>query len=118
MAPVLHTPSAAGLRSVAVRSGIVLRSAVAAAGPLLARRAAEHLQQRGAAEAAAAAAGYHHLAARGLTVSNTQKVTLGVIAAYIVAIALLWNIPYVRTVLWPFKVSLCIPSLFRLLSRA
>lgn len=32
--------------------------------------------------------------------------TLGVIAAYVVIIAILWNIPYVRYVLWPFKVSL------------
>ncbi|OAA67931.1 hypothetical protein SPI_00126 [Niveomyces insectorum RCEF 264] len=56
------------------------------AWPLLARRAADHL-----------------LAPRGLSVTSTQKVTLGVIAAYIVAIALLWNIPYVRYVLWPFK---------------
>lgn len=40
---------------------------------------------------------------RDLTVTDTQKVTLGVIAAYVVAIALLWNLPYVRWVLWPFK---------------
>jgi hypothetical protein len=32
--------------------------------------------------------------------SDAQKITLGVIAAYVVAIAILWNIPYV---LWPFK---------------
>lgn len=52
------------------------------------------------------AAGTHSaLSRRGLTVSDTQKVTLGVIAAYIVAIALLWNLPYIRWVLWPFKVS-------------
>ncbi|KAK0626399.1 peptidase M50B-like-domain-containing protein [Immersiella caudata] len=43
------------------------------------------------------------LARRALTVNDTQKVTLGVIAAYTVAIALLWNIPYVRWSLWPFK---------------
>lgn len=42
---------------------------------------------------------------RNLTVNNTQKVTLGVIAAYVVVIALLWNLPYVRWSLWPFKVS-------------
>ena len=41
---------------------------------------------------------------RSLTVNDTQKVTLGVIAAYVVAIALLWNLPYVRWSLWPFKV--------------
>ncbi|KAK3378476.1 peptidase M50B-like-domain-containing protein [Podospora didyma] len=43
------------------------------------------------------------LVRRELTVNDTQKVTLGVIAAYIVVIALLWNIPYIRYVLWPFK---------------
>jgi len=39
----------------------------------------------------------------GLTVNDAQKVTLGIIAAYVVAIAILWNVPYVRWVLWPFK---------------
>ncbi|KAK3325561.1 peptidase M50B-like-domain-containing protein [Apodospora peruviana] len=43
------------------------------------------------------------LHARALTVNDTQKVTLGVIAAYIVGIAILWNLPYIRWVLWPFK---------------
>jgi len=43
---------------------------------------------------------------RDLSVNSTQKVTLGIIAVYVVVIALLWNIPYVRWVLWPFKVSL------------
>jgi len=43
------------------------------------------------------------LTTRALTVNDTQKVTLGVIGAYVVAIALLWNIPYVRGILWPFK---------------
>lgn len=41
---------------------------------------------------------------RGLSVNHTQGVTLGVIGAYVVVIALLWNLPYVRWVLWPFKV--------------
>ena len=45
------------------------------------------------------------LGRRGLSVNHTQGVTLGVIAAYVVVIALLWNLPYVRWVLWPFKVS-------------
>ncbi|KAI0435742.1 peptidase M50B-like-domain-containing protein [Xylaria telfairii] len=41
---------------------------------------------------------------RDLTVtSDSQKVTLGVIAAYVVVIAILWNLPYVRWSLWPFK---------------
>jgi hypothetical protein len=44
-----------------------------------------------------------HFERRGLTVNHTQGVTLGVIAAYVVIIALLWNLPYVRWVLWPFK---------------
>lgn len=43
------------------------------------------------------------LAARGLAVTDTQKVTLGVIAAYAAVIAVLWNVPYVRYSLWPFK---------------
>lgn len=45
-----------------------------------------------------------HLLRRSLTVNSTQKVTLGIIAVYVVVIALLWNIPYVRWSLWPFKV--------------
>lgn len=49
----------------------------------------------------------HHFERRGLSVNHTQGVTLGVIAAYVVVIALLWNLPYVRWVLWPFKV--CAP---------
>jgi hypothetical protein len=44
------------------------------------------------------------LSRRDLTVNDAQKVTLGIIAAYVVAIALLWNLPYIRWVLWPFKV--------------
>lgn len=48
---------------------------------------------------------HHHIERRGLSVNHTQGVTLGVIAAYVVVIALLWNLPYVRWVLWPFKVS-------------
>jgi len=48
----------------------------------------------------------HHFARRGLSVNHTQGVTLGIIGVYIVVIALLWNLPYVRWVLWPFKVCL------------
>ncbi|TVY37223.1 hypothetical protein LOCC1_G007468 [Lachnellula occidentalis] len=58
------------------------------------------------AKRAAVAAGpsaAHHLLRRSLTVNDAQKVTLGVIAVYIVVIALLWNIPYIRWSLWPFK---------------
>jgi hypothetical protein len=47
----------------------------------------------------------HFLSRRSMTVNHTQGVTLGVIVAYVVAIALLWNLPYVRWSLWPFKVS-------------
>lgn len=49
-------------------------------------------------------ASHHMLAARSLKVNTAQSVTLGIIAVYVVVIALLWNIPYVRMVLWPFKV--------------
>lgn len=52
-----------------------------------------------------------NLMRRGLSVDHTQAVTLGVIVAYAVIIALLWNLPYVRWSLWPFKVS--IPTLGR-----
>jgi hypothetical protein len=36
--------------------------------------------------------------------THTQAVTLGVIGGYVVAIAILWNVPYLRMILWPFKV--------------
>lgn len=45
-----------------------------------------------------------HFAKRDLTVTHTQAVTLGVMAVYVVVIALLWNLPYLRWSLWPFKV--------------
>lgn len=51
---------------------------------------------------AAVAAAAPHIR-RGLSVNSTQGTTLGVIAAYVVVIALLWNLPYVRWSLWPFK---------------
>jgi hypothetical protein len=41
----------------------------------------------------------HQFERRGLSVNHTQGVTLGVIGAYVVIIALLWNLPYVRLVL-------------------
>ncbi|KAJ5085042.1 hypothetical protein N7532_009813 [Penicillium argentinense] len=43
------------------------------------------------------------LARRGLSVNHTQSITLGVMAVYVVVIALLWNLPYLRWSLWPFK---------------
>jgi hypothetical protein len=36
--------------------------------------------------------------------THTQAVTLGVIGGYVMAIAILWNVPYLRMILWPFKV--------------
>ena len=53
---------------------------------------------------AGSALAQNQLQRRQLEVQGAQAVTLGVIAAYVVIIALLWNIPYVRYVLWPFKV--------------
>ena len=73
---------------------------------------AEPLLRTARAAVVAAAPGVAHLAARDvltrrdLTVqSDAQRVTLGIIAVYVVVIALLWNLPYVRWSLWPFKVS-------------
>lgn len=66
--------------------GTLARRALLTAGPALAQ---PHL---------------HTLSRRGLGVNHTQGVTLGVLAAYIVIIAILWNVPYIRWVLWPFKV--------------
>ncbi|KAF3069634.1 hypothetical protein GL218_07964 [Daldinia childiae] len=63
------------------------RAAVVAAGPEVARLARRDAISR-----------------RDLTVtSDAQKVTLGIIAVYVVVIAILWNVPYVRWSLWPFK---------------
>ena len=81
MAPALPPSTRSTLANLARRTLIT-------AGPALAQ---PHLQA-------------HYLQRRGLTVNHTQGVTLGVIAAYVVIIALLWNLPYVRWVLWPFKV--------------
>lgn len=78
MAPAIHPSTRSSF-------GKLARHALLASGPALAQ---PHL---------------HHLQRRGLTVNHTQGVTLGVIAAYVVVIALLWNLPYVRWVLWPFK---------------
>ena len=73
-------------RAAHVLHGVAKRASLAAA-PVVAREAAR-------------------LARRdSLMVTDTQKVTLGVIAAYVVGIAILWNVPYIRMVLWPFKVS-------------
>ena len=53
----------------------------------------------------------HALAPRALKVNKAQEVTLGIIVAYVVVIALLWNLPYVRMILWPFKVPLHLSTL-------
>lgn len=45
----------------------------------------------------------HHYLRRNLSVNSTQKTTIGIIIAYVVIIALLWNLPFVRWSLWPFK---------------
>lgn len=65
---------------------VIAKRTLVAAGPEMARLAARDLVVR-----------------RGLSVNSTQKVTLGVIVAYVVGIALLWNLPYVWWSLWPFK---------------
>jgi hypothetical protein len=71
----------------------------------LARRAALVTSSMSSTSPSFYATHYHEK--RGLSVNHTQGVTLGVIAAYVVVIALLWNLPYIRWVLWPFKVRLC-----------
>ncbi|PMD45680.1 hypothetical protein L207DRAFT_630089 [Hyaloscypha variabilis F] len=43
------------------------------------------------------------LSVRSLSVNHTQGITLGIIVLYVAVIALLWNIPYVKYSLWPFK---------------
>ena len=75
------------------------------ARPSLAKLARRALVMGGPAVAS------HHWERRGLTVNHTQAVTLGVIAAYVVVIAILWNLPYVRWVLWPFKVRTLVRGL-------
>ncbi|TNY23297.1 peptidase M50B-like-domain-containing protein [Rhodotorula diobovata] len=52
---------------------------------------------------ASAYAPNHTIAKRSLAPNDTQKVTLGVIGAYAVVITILWNLPVVHWVLWPFK---------------
>ena len=71
----------------------------------------ETLVRSAKAAAVAAGPGVASLATRDVlmrrelaVVSDAQKVTLGIIAVYIVVIALLWNLPVVRWSLWPFKV--------------
>ena len=67
---------------------VFARRAALAAGPDIAKLSARHLSRR------------------ALSVNHTQGVTLGVLVAYVVVIALLWNLPFVRWSLWPFKVSI------------
>ncbi len=44
-----------------------------------------------------------HLQTRSLSVDSTQKATLAIILAYVLIIAVLWNIPYLHWILYPFK---------------
>jgi tetrahydromethanopterin S-methyltransferase subunit F len=100
MAPLFATPASrhldipralfADLKSELLTKRILqsARRTVVASGPDIAKLSTRNLLLR-----------------RGLTVNSTQGVTLGVIVAYAVVIALLWNLPYVRWSLWPFKVS-------------
>ncbi|GAP88089.1 putative Pc12g01000 protein [Rosellinia necatrix] len=78
--------------------------------PITGTHFTEHLLRGTKAAAVVAGAEAARLVARDvvsrrdLTVtSDSQKVTLGIIAAYVVVIAILWNVPYVRWSLWPFK---------------
>ena len=54
--------------------------------------------------ATAPALSSEYLAKRNMEVRGAQGLTLGVIAAYVVGIAILWNVPYLHYILWPFKV--------------
>ncbi|KAH7171479.1 peptidase M50B-like-domain-containing protein [Dactylonectria macrodidyma] len=72
--------------------------------PTLSQAFAAASSRIGVVQLAAESESSHGLLRRDLANPNhTQKVTLGVIAAYVVIIAILWNVPYVRMVLWPFK---------------
>ncbi|KAI1267781.1 peptidase M50B-like-domain-containing protein [Xylariaceae sp. FL1019] len=83
MAPV----SAAGTHTITEHLVRSLKAAITTAGPAVASLASRDV-----------------LAQRDLAVrSDSQKVTLGIIAAYVVIIAILWNVPYLRWSLWPFK---------------
>ncbi|KAF9869656.1 hypothetical protein CkaCkLH20_12843 [Colletotrichum karsti] len=82
MAPVHPTTARQTLAHAGAIANVAWKRAAVVAGPEIARRA---------------------LARRDLSVNHTQGVTLGVIAAYVVVIAILWNVPYVKNVLWPFK---------------
>lgn len=94
MAPTsIITFHPAAPRAANVLHGLAKRASLAAA-PVVAREAVR-LSRRD-----------------GLTVTDTQKVTLGIIGAYVVGIAILWNVPYIRMVLWPFKVSSGFPMSF------
>ncbi|KAG6358939.1 hypothetical protein INS49_012459 [Diaporthe citri] len=92
MAPTVITPST--LRSLDIPRSpnaamlLAAKRALSEAGPDALRTAAHGLLLRRASLSVTA---------------DAQKITLGVIAAYVVVIAILWNIPYVRYVLWPFK---------------
>jgi hypothetical protein len=92
--PVFLACSCSSMPALPPHVGALARRALLTAGPALAQ---PHM---------------HSLSRRALGVNHTQGVTLGVIAAYIVIIAILWNVPYIRWVLWPFKVN---PPVFSIL---
>lgn len=111
MAPTVITPHA--LRSLDIPRSpnaaflLAAKRALSEAGPDALRTAAHGVLLRRASLSVTA---------------DAQKITLGVIAAYVVVIAILWNIPYVRYVLWPFKMLViafhecqynCFPDLLR-----
>ncbi|RYO80110.1 hypothetical protein DL766_001552 [Monosporascus sp. MC13-8B] len=84
LTPVLEKSGPTVFTGPLVRSA---KAAVVAAGPNVAKLASREILSR-----------------RGLAVtSDSQRTTLGIIGAYVVVIALLWNLPYVQWSLWPFK---------------
>lgn len=92
MAPTIINPNA--LRSLDIPRSpnaallLAAKRALSEAGPDVLRTAARGVLLQRASLAVTA---------------DAQKITLGVIAAYVVGIAILWVIPGVNLVLWPFK---------------
>ncbi|RFU35545.1 hypothetical protein B7463_g766, partial [Scytalidium lignicola] len=83
MAPLSATHAIPRALAADLRAGLIrnARSAVLAAGPEIAKRSAQNLVLR-----------------RGITVNHTQGVTLGIVIAYVVVIAILWNVPYMLVI--------------------
>ncbi|KAL8283728.1 hypothetical protein RQP46_005523 [Phenoliferia psychrophenolica] len=70
------------------------------AAPLGPRSLARRNVQEGLASRAIAE---RSIARRSLSPNSTQQVTIGVIAVYAVVIGILWHVPILSKVLWPFK---------------